>query len=472
MNSKLNIQELSEQIAKELDMSVEDVSAFLDAMFLLIYDTLLSGEEVRIKGIGVFKLTLVDKRESVDVNTGERIEIPQHYKVAFTPDNQLKEAVNKPFSIFDTIDLSESAEDVVLETHELELLDRAETANSESSPIEAVSVKSVVVHDLDEQQHKPSGQEDLGDDLLIVKAVGKSEIAASETDFTPSELFVAKPEKIELSESNSVELSQDNSEEEIVVDTKEANSSTDKVSDERIIDEDNEMPRLIQDAILAAKAEWSKEQLADKDLLPSDTAKPIGETEHMCNYPRSGSFSISLLILLAGFAMGGMCVYCYFLSKNIEDKTLLLNQSIQPLSQVSTLALDTVATDTLSNLTDTTISMKHDSMRIMSVATLQNKNVESESFEKTTSDNKDLSIQIKLKNGMRLALLAEQYYGNKVFWVYIYEANKDVIKNPNILPVGVMIDIPAKSLYSINAKDSTSLEKAKKLQSQLLGKFE
>lgn len=472
MNSKLNIQELSEQIAKELDMGVEDVSAFLDTMFLLIYDTLLSGEEVRIKGIGVFKLTLVDKRESVDVNTGERIEIPQHYKVAFTPDNQLKEAVNKPFSIFDTIDLSESAEDVVLETHELELLDRAETAKSESSPIDVVSVKSVVVHDLDLQQHKSTGQENLGDDLLIVKAVGKSDIVSGETDFAPSELFVAKPEKEELQESVFVESCQDSSEEEIIVDKNEANNSPDKVLDERTIDEDNEMPRLIQDAILAAKAEWNKEQLADKELLPSDIAKPIGDTEHMCNYPRSGNFSISLLILLAGFAMGGMCVYCYFLSKNIEDKTLLLNQSIQPLPQVSTLVLDTVATEALSNLSDTSKNMKHDSTPIISVATLQNKNVDSESFEKTTSDNNDLSIQIKLKNGMRLALLAEQYYGNKVFWVYIYEANKNVIKNPNILPIGVTIDIPAKSMYSINANDSTSLEKAKKLQSQLLGKFE
>lgn len=472
MNSKLNIQELSEQIAKELDMGVEDVSAFLDTMFLLIYDTLLSGEEVRIKGIGVFKLTLVDKRESVDVNTGERIEIPQHYKVAFTPDNQLKEAVNKPFSIFDTIDLSESAEDVVLETHELELLDRAETANSESSPIDVVSVKSVVVHDLDLQQHKSSGQENLGDDLLIVKAVGKSDIVSGETDFAPSELFVAKPEKEELQESVFVESCQDSSEEEIIVDKNEVNNSPDKVLDERTIDEDNEMPRLIQDAILAAKAEWNKEQQADKELLPSDIAKPIGDTEHMCNYPRSGNFSISLLILLAGFAMGGMCVYCYFLSKNIEDKTLLLNQSIQPLPQVSTLVLDTVATEALSNLSDTSKNMKHDSTPIISVATLQNKNVDSESFEKTTNDNNDLSIQIKLKNGMRLALLAEQYYGNKVFWVYIYEANKDVIKNPNILPVGVTIDIPAKSMYSINANDSTSLEKAKKLQSQLLSKFE
>ena len=472
MNSKLNIQELSEQIAKELDVSVEDVSTFLDAMFLLIYDTLLGGEEVRIKGIGVFKLTLVDKRESVDVNTGERIEIPQHYKVAFTPDNQLKEAVNKPFSIFDTIDLSESAEDVVLETHELELLDRAETAKSESSPIDVVSVKSVEVHDLDLQQHKSSGQEKLGDDLLIVKAVGKSDIISGETDFAPSELFVAKPEKEELQESVFVESWADSSEEEIIVDKKEANNSPDKVLDERTIDEDNEMPRLIQDAILAAKAEWNKEQLADKELLPSDIAKPIGETEHMCNYPRSGSFSISLLILLAGFAMGGMCVYCYFLRKNIQDKTLLLNQSIQPLPQVSTLVLDTEVVDTLSSMNDTTTGVKHDSTHIISVATLQNKNVDSESFEKTSNDNKDVSIQIKLKNGMRLALLAEQYYGNKVFWVYIYEANKDVIKNPNILPVGVTIDIPAKSVYSINANDSTSLEKAKKLQSQLLGKFE
>lgn len=472
MNSKLNIQELSEQIAKELDMGVEDVSAFLDAMFLLIYDTLLGGEEVRIKGIGVFKLALVEKRESVDVNTGERIEIPQHYKVAFTPDNQLKEAVNKPFSIFDTIDLSESAEDVVLETHELELLDRAETANSESSQVEVESVKSVIVHDPDLQQHKSNVQEELGDDLLIVKAVGKREIEAGETDFAPSELLEVKPVKAELEESLNVESCQDNSKEEIVLDKKEANSSTDKVSEGKAIDEDNEMPRLIQDAILAAKAEWCKEQLADKELLPSDIAKPIGETEHMCNYPRSGSFSISLLILLAGFAMGGMCVYCYFLNKNIEDKTLLLNQSIQPLPEVSTLVLDTVVVDTLSSLNDTTTDVKHDSTHIISVATLQNKNVDSESFEKTSNDNKDVSIQIKLKKGMRLALLAEQYYGNKVFWVYIYEANKDVIKNPNILPVGAMIDIPAKSEYSINAKDSTSLEKAKKRQSQLLGKFE
>lgn len=473
MNSKLNIQELSEQIAKGLDMSVEDVSVFLDAMFLLIYDTLLSGEEVRIKGIGVFKLALVDRRESVDVNTGERIEIPQHYKVAFTPDNQLKEVVNKPFSIFDTIDLSESAEDVVLETYELELLDRAETANLASSPMEVESIKSVVVQDLDLQQYKSSGQEELGDDLSIVKAVGKREVAAAETDFAPSELFVAKPENMEILETQNVESCQDVSEEEIVVDKEETKSSTDKVLDERAIEEVNEMPRLIQDAILAAKAEWSKEQLADKELLPSDIAKPIVEIEHTCNYPRSGSFSISLLILLAGFAMGGMCVYCYFLSKNIEDRTLLLHQSIQPLPQVSKLVLDTVATEPLFSMSDTAITdVKYDSTHILSVETSQSKNVDPGSFEKSSSDDKDLSIQIKLKNGMRLALLAEKYYGNKVFWVYIYEANKDVIKNPNILPVGAMINIPSKSLYSINADDSTSLEKAKKLQSQLLGKFE
>ncbi|MGL5561260.1 MAG: HU family DNA-binding protein, partial [Tannerellaceae bacterium] len=317
MNSKLNIQELSEQIAKELDMSVEDVSAFLDAMFLLIYDTLLSGEEVRIKGIGVFKLALVDKRESVDVNTGERIQIPQHYKVAFTPDNQLKEAVNKPFSIFDTIDLSETAEDVVLDTHEIELLDRVESANSESSFEEIVKEKSSNGYDIELTRVKSNRQEQPGDDLSIVKDLNKREVAADIVDFTPSELFRVKSETVIPEKNSEPQICDENSDDKIEVDNQGPNVSNKEV----LVEEENEMPRLIQDAILAAKVEWSKEQFEEKELLPNDLAKPIGNSDHVCNYPRSGNFSISLLILLAGFAMGGMCVYCYFLSRSLEDGT-------------------------------------------------------------------------------------------------------------------------------------------------------
>lgn len=465
MNSKLNIQELSEQIAKELDMSVEDVSTFLDAMFLLVYDTLLSGEEVRIKGIGVFKLALVDKRESVDVNTGGRIEIPQHYKVAFTPDNQLKEAVNKPFSIFDTIDLSERVEDVVLETHEIELLDRVEAGISGGLLDEEKSNKPENKHSFESIQSAVKEQELLGDDLLIAKDGAKREESVSETDFTPSELMVAQLEKVEHKEEST---NLDSFDGEGVLDKKESGVSSEEIG----IDEENEMPRLIQDAILAAKAEWSKDQLADKELLPSDIVRPIEGTDHVCNYPRSGSFSISLLILLAGFAMGGMCVYCYFLGKNIEDKVLSMNTINHSLPQVSGPILDSISNEGVRSLNDTVADVKNDTIHIASVSSLQNEVLNAKSTDKASNDNKDLSIQIKLKNGMRLALLAEQYYGNKVFWVYIYEANKEVIKNPNILPVGVMINIPAKSIYSINAKDSTSLEKAKKLQSQLLAKFE
>ncbi len=462
MNSKLNIQELSEQIAKELDISIEDVSAFLDAMFLLIYDTLLTGEEVRVKGIGVFKLALVDKRESIDVNSGERIEIPQHYKVAFTPDGQLKEAVNKPFSIFDTIDLSDTADEVVLDTHELELLDKVENANAQQLESDTVSERNKAKSHLRLSHDELSDKGQLGDNVLIVKGNEIDNVAVNDTDFEPSELLAGKMES-----EDDVQMYHDASEH-----VAEVENKSDILSREVPVEEENEMPRLIQDAILAAKAEWNKEQSANKELLPCDIIKSGKEDEHVCNYPHRGVFSVSLLILLAGFAMGGMCVYCYFLGKNIENKSSLINQSVQSLPQPEELTLDTIKTEIVANFKDTVIEVKNDSANLVSITASENNDSDLYSIERDSDTNKDLPIQVQLKKGMRLALLAEQYYGNKVFWVYIYEANKDVIKNPNILPIGGVINIPERSRYSINAKDSISLEKARKLQSQLLGRFE
>jgi hypothetical protein len=76
---------------------------------------------------------------------------------------------------------------------------------------------------------------------------------------------------------------------------------------------------------------------------------------------------------------------------------------------------------------------------------------------------------IKVKPGQRLTLIAEQYYGLKVFWVYIYEYNKTKIgSNPNNIKAGMEILVPAKSLYGIDANSATSIDKATKLQTQIM----
>lgn len=75
-----------------------------------------------------------------------------------------------------------------------------------------------------------------------------------------------------------------------------------------------------------------------------------------------------------------------------------------------------------------------------------------------------------IEQGSRLTLLALKYYGNKAFWVYIYEANKNIITNPDKIPVGTKIRIPKPDFTKINAKDPESIAKAKAIQAKLFSK--
>jgi len=75
---------------------------------------------------------------------------------------------------------------------------------------------------------------------------------------------------------------------------------------------------------------------------------------------------------------------------------------------------------------------------------------------------------VVIKPGTRLTLLAQKYYGNKVFWVYIYMANNEVIDNPNQVAVGTRIRIPVPGMYGIDAADNTSVKEATAYQSKIL----
>ena len=86
----------------------------------------------------------------------------------------------------------------------------------------------------------------------------------------------------------------------------------------------------------------------------------------------------------------------------------------------------------------------------------------------TTSTN-NIMARVRIEPGQRLTLIAEQYYGNKVFWVYIYEHNKDQIGgNPNILRTGMEILVPARALYGIDANNAASIDKATDIQRRIL----
>ena len=102
-----NIKDLAKIIADRYDMHQQDAEKFMDDMFSLIRSALINDEQVKIKGLGTFKVQTVKERASVNVNTGEKVMINSHDRISFTPDATMRDSVNKPFAHFVTVPLNE-----------------------------------------------------------------------------------------------------------------------------------------------------------------------------------------------------------------------------------------------------------------------------------------------------------------------------------------------------------------------------
>ena len=107
METRVNISQLAKQLASKKNISQRNAEAFLREFFDSIIRNVTIDKVVKIKGLGTFKLIEVLDRESVDVTTGERIVIPGHPRLSFSPDTALKDLVNKPFADFQTVIINE-----------------------------------------------------------------------------------------------------------------------------------------------------------------------------------------------------------------------------------------------------------------------------------------------------------------------------------------------------------------------------
>ena len=110
MNDKLTLQELIDLLAARHQMEPQDADAFVKAFWTLVEEGLKRDNYVKIKGLGTFKLIDTEARESIDIHSGERIEIQSHARITFTPDATLRDQINRPFSHFETVILNEGTQ--------------------------------------------------------------------------------------------------------------------------------------------------------------------------------------------------------------------------------------------------------------------------------------------------------------------------------------------------------------------------
>ena len=217
--AKTAIQLITSALAKQHNLSAADAAAFVDAFFDIISSELKNGNQVKIKGLGTFKVQAVKPRESVNVNTGERVLIEGHDKISFTPDTVMKELVNKPFSQFETVVINDGVDTEELErvpsedsSDEVksELVDETTTKNTSEELTVAEEERTEVEDTKEETNNSSSVKEDAvieaEDNLneknlpvdVIEEPTSEENEAISDSEEKPSELEENIEEKQEV----------------------------------------------------------------------------------------------------------------------------------------------------------------------------------------------------------------------------------------------------------------------------------
>ena len=212
--SKISLSDLAQRLAEKSGISLQDAELFIRKMFDVANEGLQSDKLVKMKWLGTFKVMAVKDRESVDVNTGERIIIEGRDKISFTPDNILKEIVNKPFAQFETVVVNDGVdfdeidrkfenaeEDGSVSDSTLECVPDSDNSSLESFDEQDSPATSGVIDFLDEENDAT-----VSDEMIVIgeKRLSQENVAEPEEKKPEgSEPAVFKPAVSEPEESES-----------------------------------------------------------------------------------------------------------------------------------------------------------------------------------------------------------------------------------------------------------------------------
>lgn len=223
--SKISLSDLAQRLAEKSGISLQDAELFIRKMFDVANEGLQSDKLVKMKWLGTFKVMAVKDRESVDVNTGERILIEGRDKISFTPDNILKEIVNKPFAQFETVVVNDGVdfdeidrkfenaeEDGSVFDSTLECVPDSDNSSLDSFVEQDSPVTSGVIDFLDEENDAPVSDEMIviGERLSQEKVAEPEEKKPEESESATSELETKESEVPAQNEVESVVSDEEN----------------------------------------------------------------------------------------------------------------------------------------------------------------------------------------------------------------------------------------------------------------------
>lgn len=157
--AKNSIAEIAAAVARKYNFDRKESSDIVAAFFRIIAEGLRDDKIVKVRGLGTFKITPVKARESVNVNTGERVVIESHDKVTFVPDATMKNLVNKPFSQFTTVVVNEGVNfdsvDAAYEAEQQKLQSQEQELQSQEQELQEEAAEEPAEETVEETKPQP-----------------------------------------------------------------------------------------------------------------------------------------------------------------------------------------------------------------------------------------------------------------------------------------------------------------------------
>ena len=381
MNEKITLQDLINLFSEKQGMNKKDAEVFVRTMFELIEEAFATEKYVKIKGLGTFKLTEVDSRESVNVNTGERIEIQGHTKISFTPDATMKDLINKPFSHFETVILNEGVE-----------LEDTPVETSEEIVQEEIISETILTEEptiMEEPQPEPLVETPIEEGTIVEEP-------------TVEEQTIEEP------------ISEEPIEEETIV---EESTIEEPVAEEPIKEE----PVITE--IPTSEEEQTEEPVVEKQ---EETEKYVSTEERKVKNTNRilwGVIVVLVLIILFG-------AYWMFLRPSSVPEVTPL-PPVQEEVTIPAPAEEKQPEDTLETVKF--IQLSAEELRKEHVPSFAD-----------TLDYQIIGTQEEytLQKGETIIRASVKFFGTKKYWPYIVKHNLDVLPDPDNIPAGVKIKIP------------------------------
>lgn len=428
---KKSIQELLADIAASSGCDKREVDSFVRSFVNVLDKGIVDDGVVKIKGFGTLKLQWNEPRKSVNVRTGEEYVIPGHNKLVFVPENAVKDLINEKYAQMRAMDVNE------------------ENGNDENEQLAKLHNQALEIKGLLDDFNKVDKKESVSvEPAAETRSEAKEETVVKET---------ASVAAVTASTS------------ETIVGASNGEGYVEPAPIENYDTGERKVP-------LVKKKKMSK--VIDWILIAFLVISLCGvifyiEKETSC-------FSSFFDTEIANIKQ-------YINERDSDDAERKEQERLKEKERIQRAALKAREEEMRANAEKTGIS---DSSGYVPVEIPQKPKVNAEKKEKPSAataesadkkDNKttaapakpasgEIIATVTIGKGDRLTLLAEKYYGHKDYWVYIFEANKSVIKNPDAVSAGMRLKIPKLGSDKVDVNNPQTLTKAKELAKQYLKK--